>query len=146
MAYQAMTNLAYDQIVPESEMDIIRENIEFLASLEVSGVALSDLDEGDTISGVAYDSGWFAVVNNNIYQKAHGLAGRPRIVVILHSATSDGSDEWVDASNRNSNIAEGLVGLGWDGTNVIMRTGTTYTVQNNRRQSNTGYYRVIAYA
>jgi len=105
---------------------------------------------GGTLSAADYDSGWFAVANNNTYTKAHSLGQPPRLVVLLHSsvASPGAANELVQV-----NVAfDGTSGvnsiLGWEGTNILITTGdnaTMGTLLSKRRISAAGYYRIFAW-
>ncbi len=94
-----------------------------------------------------YDSGWFAVVYNTLYTKAHGLALVPRKVIILHAAVAapGGSDELVHVSYA---AAIGTWGMGQDNTNVYVKTGSDAAggvISSARRTSATGYYKIMVW-
>ena len=105
-------------------------------------------DDAGGLPTADYDSGYFACSYGNTYSKAHSLASRPRIVVVLHNSASDGSGEDVILITiKNANVVEyGCVGF--DGTNVIVQCGADTiagTTHGMRRNSASGYYRILAW-
>lgn len=102
----------------------------------------------------AYNSGWFAAAGGGTtYTKAHGIGATPSHVVLWHSAVAapGAGDEIVqvnavtDAAESNN---EGPIGA--DGTNIYVTTGGAWggageVVDSTRRESDTGYYRILAW-
>jgi len=94
-----------------------------------------------------YDSDWFACAYNNTYTKAHSLGTQPYLVIVFHSASGPGSDEWVVAYTGYTTVPIPM--LGADDTNVYVQAGTDNgagTIYSRRRQSASGYYRIFAWA
>ena len=94
-----------------------------------------------------YDSGWFAVASGNTYTKAHGLSQPPRLVMIFHSASGPGSDEWVWVGTVVTATTY-LSPWGVDASNIYVQTGTAAsygTCFSTRRSSASGYYRLYAW-
>ncbi len=95
-----------------------------------------------------YDSGWFACVYNTTYTKVHGLLVVPKLFILLHSATSDGTGEIVPVygGQDNSDYSFSLVGL--DSANAYITTNVKNTggcVRSTRRTSAGGYYRLLCW-
>lgn len=86
MAYAAMTNLAYQDLVTEEHLDRMRENIEHLASLKAFGTALSNVAAASEIgSRVAIGT----YVGNSTNDRAiTGIGFRPKYVRILYGTNS----------------------------------------------------------
>lgn len=144
MAYAAMTNLAYQDLVTEEHLDRIRENIEHLASMKAFGTALSSLAASAELRGPDYDSGWFAVAVSTVYTKAHGLGVVPQNVQVWHStvAAPTGGTEIVSADAYGPNYGSGI---GVDNTNAYLQIGTTSAISNPRRYHASGYMRILAW-
>jgi hypothetical protein len=145
MPWNSLTNLTTGQLVTETHLDQIRENIEHLGTMKAQGTALSALSASTEINTPAYDSGWFAVSQAQTYTKAHGLSAHPKQVEVWHSttATPTTSDELVLVTFT---ALGGQEGIGADGTNIYIRTGVSYTVNNQRRlTNNSGFYRIYAW-
>ena len=96
-----------------------------------------------------YDSGWFAAVGGNTYTKTHGIGSTPRLVVVYFNASSAGTSEWV-ALMTIQNSANILSAVGFDSTGIFITPGTNNTynsvIYSMRVQSNSGYYRIFAWA
>ncbi len=94
-----------------------------------------------------YDSDWFSVAYNNTYSKDHHLGAAPRLVMVLHSANSDGSGESVPVFHVNDGTTTKSP-LGVTTSAVILQTannasqGCCYSI---RRLSGSGYYRIFAW-
>lgn len=101
-----------------------------------------------------YDSGWFAVTGSTTYTKAHGLGITPRRIELYHSAVASpgAGDELVRVTHvlNDTNFAYSQDCVGADATNVYAQSGasaaTGETVYSVRRQSDTGYWRILAWA
>lgn len=142
-----MENLTDGQLLTEAHMDKIRENIEFLASLEVDGAALSTLSAGAEINPLAatgYNSDWFSVATNTAYTKAHSLGSVPRVVIV----------EWASSASpttyyRTDHMSAYEPELTYNATNVVIRTNATKTYYNAASgggDSTSGYYRILAWS
>jgi hypothetical protein len=93
-----------------------------------------------------YDSGWFAVAYNNIYQKAHGLAQYPKLIVVEHSAVANGTDEHVLLLVNYAADVKSAVGC--DASNIYLncQNNSVYgVIQSARRSSGGGYVRIRAW-
>ena len=95
-----------------------------------------------------YDSGWFAVADNNTYTKAHSLGQVPRLVLLWHATTStpNTNDEVVLVNTVS--VSYGVSNLGWNATNLYAQSGTYNgygTCLNIRRYSGSGYWRLQAW-
>jgi hypothetical protein len=94
-----------------------------------------------------YDSGWFACAYNNTYTKTHSLGGQPRLVMIFHSSDAAGTSEWV----RAEVVSNGSAGIGcWGVTaaDVVITAANNSSagcVYSARRNSGSGYYRILAW-
>ncbi len=96
-----------------------------------------------------YDSGWFAVVYNTTYTKAHGLAAAPIEIILWHAAVAapGAGHELVRVTDVKDGVGD-VNFIGADGTNIYIKTGldsTRGTVLSTRRSSAAGYYRVMAW-
>lgn len=114
-------------------------------------------DDGDgaalALPDANYDSGWFAVTTSTTYTKAHGLSGAPRHIEVYHAAVASpgAGDEIVRVTNvydLDGTLPQGM--LGTDGTNIYAETGSgsspaAGTVYSTRRDSDSGYYRILAW-
>jgi hypothetical protein len=71
-----------------------------------------------------YDSGWFAVADNNTYTRAHNLGQAPRLVVLLHSTSStpNSNDELVLVNTVCTSY--GVSNISWNALNIIAQSGT----------------------
>lgn len=96
-----------------------------------------------------YDSGWFAAVGGNTYTKTHGIGSTPRLVVVYFNASSAGTSEWVTLMTVQ-NSANTQSPIGFDSTSIFITPGTNNTynsvIFSTRVQSNSGYYRIFAWA
>ena len=96
-----------------------------------------------------YDSGWFAVTSNSSYGKAHGLAQFPRLTIVLHATDAAGTSEWVPVTVVMSDTNSFKSVFSVNATNVIANTGVNSayatTCYSTRRETNTGYYRYLAW-
>jgi len=94
-----------------------------------------------------YDSGWFAVSTSILYTKAHGMPQQPHLVLIYHSASAAGADEWVWVGSVVSATTE-YSPYGVDRTNIYIQTGSNTSsgvLCSARRCATSGYYRVFAW-
>lgn len=102
-------------------------------------------------SGLApadYDSGWFACAYNNTYTKAHSLGTTPRLVTLLHNTAADGSAESVAVHVARQDAAIYEAVLGYDSINITVTAAANNaggTIFSTRRQSASGYYRILAW-
>jgi len=150
MAYVTPSVQATGVLVTASiwNQDVVN-NMIHLAGMKSGGTALSALAAGTHLSAPAYDSGWYSVAVDTTYTKAHGLGVTPRHVEVFHSttATPGSSDELVRVTGVSESYGKDVVGV--DATNVYVTTGVnTYsyaTVNSRRRDSNTGYHKVMAW-
>ncbi|MRR29452.1 hypothetical protein EG834_03760 [bacterium] len=114
---------------------------------KISGV-WSDIPNATVIPNADYDSGWFAVAPAQVITKAHGLAGFPRLVQLFH-CTNTGTAEWmpVHLVENAPNIEKQIMGV--DDINVNINTGfpgdVAGTCFNTRRDSTSGFYRILAW-
>lgn len=96
-----------------------------------------------------YDSGWFAAAYNCTYTKAHSIGSIPRLVVVYYSSSSTGTSEWVVLTVLQNNSAVQSP-IGFDSTSIFIQTGAVNTynaaIYSTRVQSNSGYYRIFAWA
>jgi hypothetical protein len=95
-----------------------------------------------------YDSGWFSVVANTTYTKAHGLSGFPRVVELYHATDAAGTSEWVRVTvNMPISGNYDLSVIGWTSGNIIASStnGGGATCQSSRRSSAVGYWRILAW-
>jgi hypothetical protein len=95
-----------------------------------------------------YDSGWFAVTLNTLYQKAHGLGGLPRLVVLLWAASPTPSDWHVVTSILHEGGAARGPAIYPTASAVRIHTGnhaTHGTICTAVAESGAGYYRVVAW-
>lgn len=95
-----------------------------------------------------YDSGWFAVTYGSVYQKAHGLAGTPRHMVVLWASAAQPSDWHVVTTVVNDGGA--VRGLAMYPTQEAVRVKTGSNAVNGTIAtpivgSGAGYYRVLAW-
>jgi hypothetical protein len=95
-----------------------------------------------------YDSGWFAVADNNTYTRAHNLSQAPRLVVLLHSTSStpNNNDELVLVNTVCTSY--GMSNISWNAVNIIAQSGTATgygTCLSLRRYSGAGYWRMQAW-
>ncbi|NPV75317.1 MAG: hypothetical protein HPY59_02975 [Anaerolineae bacterium] len=105
---------------------------------------------GGALPSADYDSGWFAVANNQTYTKAHSLGQPPRLVVLLHSsvASPGAANELVQVNVAFDDVSGVNSIIGWEGTNILITTGsnaTMGTLLSKRRISAAGYYRIFAW-
>lgn len=86
--------------------------------IETLEARLAEKERGE--EGPHYDSGWFAVVASQTYNKAHGLPAAPSRIICLVRAGS--TYEW--AGYRFIDSVGVSSGIDWDrdATNVIVRT------------------------
>jgi len=81
-----------------------------------------------------YDSGWFAIVNNTTYSKAHGLGTTKCIIQILTSSSSDGSANCF--GDFNASYDRGHTEYAdYSGVNVCSLTTTTVKIRANNLSS-----------
>lgn len=95
-----------------------------------------------------YDSGWFACAYNNTYTKAHSLGSAPRMALLIHNTAADGSGECVYVHTVRQATAIYQAALGYDSANVYVTAGaesTGGTVFSKRRESASGFYRILAW-
>jgi hypothetical protein len=95
-----------------------------------------------------YDSGWFAVADNQTYTRAHTLGQVPRMVILVHATNANpvSSDELVLVNTVG--IGYGVGCLGWNAINLFAQSGTSSgysTCLNTRRYSGSGYWRLQAW-
>ena len=94
-----------------------------------------------------YDSGWFAVVYNTTYTKTHNLGSIPRLWMLFHNTTADGSNQWCLVGNVGPTTAPRV---------TISSTTTAFTAQTGNDANNGtllhlfgnssgGYYRILAW-
>ncbi len=94
-----------------------------------------------------YDSGWFAVTYNTAYEKAHGLNGMPRHMVVLWAATAQPPSYHFVITVLHEGGPCGLA-MYPTPTTVRVRTGsnpTGGTFLSPMVSSNAGYYRILAW-
>ncbi len=94
-----------------------------------------------------YDSGWFACAYSNTYTKLHGFGALPRSVLLLHSTDSAGASECVKVEVV-SNGSAGIGCLGMDTSYIYVTASSASTagcVYSSRRNSGSGYYRILAW-
>jgi hypothetical protein len=94
-----------------------------------------------------YDSGWFACAYTTTYTKLHGFGALPRSVLLLHSTDSAGASECVKVEVV-SNGSAGIGCLGMDTSYVYITASSSSTagcVYSSRRNSGSGYYRILAW-
>jgi len=95
-----------------------------------------------------YDSGYFACTTGTTYAKAHGLLNHPRLVLLFHTTNTTGYDEreLVTVVTNAAGVEMSPVGI--TDTYVYVQTGAAGAgtcVNAIRRQSATGYYRILAW-
>ncbi|MGD0707584.1 MAG: hypothetical protein ABSA51_03930 [Anaerolineaceae bacterium] len=94
-----------------------------------------------------YNSGWFAATTSTVYTKAHGLSQYPRLVIVEHSTSATGASELIPILvNSDGSIIKGA--WGYDATNIYFNSqgsGTSGVLSNWRRQSGSGYVRIMAW-
>ncbi|MBA4375277.1 MAG: hypothetical protein C0401_03775 [Anaerolinea sp.] len=103
---------------------------------------------GTALPTADYDSGWFAVIGNTTYTKAHGLSTQPRLVVLYHATDAAGTSEWVQVFIVSTAATYENSILGVTSANIVITTGGTGSQQcvySTRRGSSTGYYRIFAW-
>lgn len=103
--------------------------------------------EGGDILAPDYDSGWFAVAYNNVYNKAHGLGAYPRLVLVVWGIITDFFQYWhvVRTVGHSSGTYSGI---SFDFYNVVCKTGGTAAsgcLMNVGTVSGAGNYRVFAW-
>jgi len=100
----------------------------------------------------SYDSGWFSVVANSIYTKAHELGSAPFMVQIWFSEANDGSKETILVGNPSGfGAANAVQLLQVNDTNIQVLTGTPYiqgwhSASKVYNLSSSGYLRIKAIA
>jgi hypothetical protein len=95
-----------------------------------------------------YDSGWFACAAGGSYFKAHGLAQFSRLIRLYHCADSAGAGEWAEIGVVQNSASTYKSAVHCDATNVIVNAGATGfagTAYTTRRESSTGFYRILAW-
>lgn len=99
------------------------------------------------LSSADYDSGWFAVVYNNTYSKAHGLGQTPRLVALLWSASSTGASENIPVYTVTYGSNPDAC-YGFDSTYCYVTCGdgsSSGCIRSTRANSASGYYRFLAW-
>lgn len=145
-SWQAMDNKAYGEIITESDMDKIRENLEFLGGLTAGGASLDSLAENAALDGAGYDSGWFAVAAGNTYTKAHGMGSKPTRVTLLFATSASPAGSYYEPQMFMQSAYTSNILLRCNDTNVkIDITGTSWVAQDDGGAQTSGYYRVLAW-
>lgn len=109
--------------------------------------SISSYYDSDGLPEADYDSGWFACTYNSAYTLTHGFSSIPRIFMLYHCPVSDGSTEMVLVTCVfNGTQSMDVVGFG-TGSFLIStaNNATAGTCYSTRRQSASGYYRLLAW-
>ena len=96
----------------------------------------------------AYDSGWFAVTYNTEYQKTHGLAATPRLMLVLWASTANATEWHLVTAVVHSGTALRGAALYPSPTAVRVRTGndpSAGAIATPAASSGGGYYRILAW-
>lgn len=96
-----------------------------------------------------FDSGWFAVSNDNVtHTYNHGLGGTPRLVVLLYADSATPSTVYNVVMVGVGTSALYGVRVGADATSVKARTGTSDTsgvIYSWSTTATAGYWRLLAW-
>jgi hypothetical protein len=142
LTWNTLTNLTTGQLVTETHMDNIRENIEHLGdNLEIGGVAAKDLTTA--ISGSRMATGTYTG-DGNATQAITGVGFQPDFLFVTHETASASesyykSDQNTNSINHNSTVsanngsADHIVSLDSDGFTVGDGTGTSNAMNVNTR-------------
>jgi hypothetical protein len=94
-----------------------------------------------------YDSGWFAIVNNNGYTKAHSIGAIPKQVQMLYSPNSSGTPSYI-VGMMNTSYDNGY-NVKMTATSFYIRTGDSnvclYHDGTSYLSATSGYYRFMAW-
>jgi len=71
------------------------------------------VDDAITEKHTVYDSGWFAVSNNKLYTKSHGLGSTPDVVLAYIAENADGTGKRASANGSNSQGFDGSGDTGY---------------------------------
>jgi len=107
------------------------------------------LSSGVDLPAAQYDSGWFAVAVGSTFTKAHGLGMSPSIVLLYHSTDAAGTSEAVLVTSILSaaGVIKNVVGI--TPSSILADAGITAglsgTCYSTRRESGSGYWRILAW-
>lgn len=95
-----------------------------------------------------FDSGWFACAYSQTYTKTQNLNTVPRMIMVFHSTDPSGNSELMLISIGGTSGGGDATLVSVTGTAVIVQTNTNATngcCYATRRQSSSGFYRILAW-